>query len=306
MSQGFVLAPQDFVTPPFRTCRKCGRDEFGTFSVVDREITRGCRACLHTESRTLPGLAKKVVYLDQFVLSNMAKALDPVWRKERPQQAPFWLDLFDALDRAVHLQLVVCPRSPIHERESVVHEHFDTLRLLYEYLSVETEFEPPEQVYDRQLYSAFRCSLCKRCDREPGFKNMPRHWAIAGAIDSWADNNFQIHIHPRATASRKDRERTSRSGQLKVWEKLWAFWNDKRPSFEQTYLSERSGRTRRMLELYRKEQEDRSTILNSIDANWARLGCFRSPKSRSANGRRVCVIRQTTWSRLCICIRARA
>ena len=58
--------------------------------------TRRCRECWHTATEKLPPVERRAVYLDQMVLSNMAKALDPVWRATRGKQDPFWAELFRA------------------------------------------------------------------------------------------------------------------------------------------------------------------------------------------------------------------
>jgi hypothetical protein len=44
--------------------------------ISGRTWTRRCRACLHTASRRLPELSKRVIYLDQMVFSNIAKAVE--------------------------------------------------------------------------------------------------------------------------------------------------------------------------------------------------------------------------------------
>ena len=110
---------------PSWPCPSCGRNELGTLSISDRQIVRRCRNCLHTAAESLPApRERRVVYLDQFVFSNMAKTIDPVWRQERGSQADIWTRIFDALDRALRLHLILCPESRVHEHESVVHRHF--------------------------------------------------------------------------------------------------------------------------------------------------------------------------------------
>lgn len=122
-------------------------------SRASSSVERRCRNCWYSATEPLPLLAKKVLYLDQFVLSNMAMSLDALWQAERNNTPPpIWLRLFGALDRAVRLQLPVCPVSRIHEQESIVPPHFAMVRRIYEHLSGEVEFEwPPHSGSPRQV-----------------------------------------------------------------------------------------------------------------------------------------------------------
>ena len=72
---------------------------------------------------------KKVVYLDQFVISEIVNAIDP------PRVDPFWRQVFEALERVSKLQLVVCPWSPIHRDESLLSGRFERLQQMYEHLA---------------------------------------------------------------------------------------------------------------------------------------------------------------------------
>jgi len=109
----FHLDPKVFI-------RKCGLEALGTLMFGHNILTRRCRECWHTESERLPRLRKRLIYVDQFAYSNMAKAIDPLWAAKRGSQDSFWTEMFDALDRAMKLQLIVCPYSTVHEKESSV------------------------------------------------------------------------------------------------------------------------------------------------------------------------------------------
>ena len=123
--QSFVFDPRMFITGPRRPCPRCGQAEFGTLSITNNVHTRRCGGCFHYEEETLPPLAKRMIYLDQMVISDIAKKLDPVSRAEKPHVDDFWLEAFDRIDRLVKLQLIVCPNSPIHEVESSYAERYE-------------------------------------------------------------------------------------------------------------------------------------------------------------------------------------
>jgi hypothetical protein len=76
--------------------------------------TRRCRACWFKAHVGLPPLSRKVVYIDQFAISDMMKTLNA----EHPHHAEaaansFWRELFEALEAVVKRQLVICPDSDI-------------------------------------------------------------------------------------------------------------------------------------------------------------------------------------------------
>ncbi|HEX5473945.1 MAG TPA: hypothetical protein VFX12_04710 [Vicinamibacterales bacterium] len=73
----FILDPRVFISPPDRTCPKCSKDAFGVLGVGREQYTRRCRECWFTETFPfLSTLKKKVIYIDQFAISNMMKAID--------------------------------------------------------------------------------------------------------------------------------------------------------------------------------------------------------------------------------------
>jgi hypothetical protein len=90
----------------------------------------------------------------------MMKALDKSHPRHRATAAdPFWVTLFERLDRVVKLQLAICPDSDVHRQESMVSSHFESLKRMYEHLSHGVSFDPTEQIAQRQLYSALQAWL---------------------------------------------------------------------------------------------------------------------------------------------------
>jgi len=81
-----------------------------------------------------PAHFKKVVYLDQFVISEIVNAIDP-HAKAHARVDPFWRQVFEALERVSKLQLVVCPWSPIHRDESLLSGRCERLQQMYEHLA---------------------------------------------------------------------------------------------------------------------------------------------------------------------------
>ncbi len=141
-----------WVGPPYETCPSCGAETFGRLWVRSRSYTRKCDRCGQRGNFDLPDLRKKVIYLDQFALIGMLKALHPQAPRIPEADAERWRMLFERLDRITRLQLVVCPESPAHEVESALHpRNFAALRRLYELFAHGSEFKDPEQVTGRQV-----------------------------------------------------------------------------------------------------------------------------------------------------------
>lgn len=150
------IDPRVFITGPFRTCPKCGKQEFGTLSIGIR-LTRRCCECWFAQSVQLPALRKTVVYIDQFAISNMMKALNPAAKShEKVAEDSFWTTLFEKLDRLCKLQLLVCPDSDLHERESLLSAFRAPLKRMYELLSHGVSFDHHEKIRRRQIAVATR------------------------------------------------------------------------------------------------------------------------------------------------------
>lgn len=149
-----IFDPRDFIRPPYWSCPHCkAENSFGVLSIHEKQYSRRCKICMSTSDYPLPHIQKKIIYVDQFVISNMMKAIDPDWNaKGTKTLAPFWITMFEKLDTLSKLQLVVCPDTMTHYYESVVSPEFMKLKRLYELLSHGLSF------YDFQTIERF--SMC--------------------------------------------------------------------------------------------------------------------------------------------------
>lgn len=103
------IDPKMFISPPYKQCPKCRQpDTFGTLMVNDDSFSRRCFNCQHTDSIPLPELNKQVIYIDQFAISNMMKALNTKTEANKKGRVDvFWETLFKKLDRLCKLQLII-------------------------------------------------------------------------------------------------------------------------------------------------------------------------------------------------------
>lgn len=153
--------------------------------IGDHQYSRRCINCWFDQRFPLPKLNKKIIYLDQFVISNMMKQLDPnTPPAQRGHHAGFFLELFETLDRVCKLQLAVCPQSCVHDHESVVTgPHYDNLRKVFRHLSCEVRLRSPDQIFHRQTVKHFKSWLARST---PEMSN-DRGIALDGRVDAWTD-----------------------------------------------------------------------------------------------------------------------
>ncbi len=145
--------PRDFISPPYRTCPKCGKETFGVLTISGNSYSRRCRDCWHTVNRfPLPKLNKKIIYLDQYVVSNLMKLDNPVLqRNDSLKTNPFWQELRDLLMELRRLQLIVCPDSASHVSESRISPFNAELKKTYENLSSGITFQPFDSISSLQI-----------------------------------------------------------------------------------------------------------------------------------------------------------
>ncbi|MEN3004730.1 hypothetical protein [Dehalobacterium formicoaceticum] len=131
-----------FIKEPYWDCPKCkAKSSYGVLFISGNCYSRSCKECCYTKEYELPKIHKKIIYLDQFVISNMEKILNPrVTEQQKKKIDNFWFQLFEKLDKLSKLQLIVCPDSITHQNESIVTEHYETLKRMYELLSYGTSF----------------------------------------------------------------------------------------------------------------------------------------------------------------------
>jgi hypothetical protein len=104
----------------------------------------------------LPQLKKAVLYLDQNAISNMMKALNPSTKAYGRPILAQWRDLFRRIDHLCKLQLLVCPRSPTHARESAVSPYNEALVRMSRLLAGDAQFYPTLDVRLFQIARAVR------------------------------------------------------------------------------------------------------------------------------------------------------
>lgn len=207
-------------------------------TIGNHQYSRRCYLCGITKRYPLPRLQKKVIYLDQFVISNMAKQLSPKPKGAREDKHDkFFLELFEVLDRLCKLQLAVCPESALHLHESVVTgPHFEDLREVYSHLSYEVRMSRAEQVLHCQITQAFQAWI----DGVPLSWPGERHIALDGSLDDWTNwLRFDLNYVLPGLAPELVAKRNARTKHLHTvcgnWQQMTAF------SFKEVFENELRG-----------------------------------------------------------------
>lgn len=243
--------PRNMISPPFRKCPACGKDEFGVHLIRADRYLRRCRDCWHFRYFPLPKLRKKIIYLDQFVVSNLTKLDNPgLQRNDRLTKESFWTELRDLLLQLRKMQLICCPNSDSHEAESRISTFNDELKRTYEALSGGVKFK---SFHDISIDQIGELALAWSEDREPRFDFDPGHvltrdpneWAERFYI-VFADNQFVI---PSELQQARDEMESHISRLFRdVWAKekqTFKYWYDLERQEYQGHLGKAVMRSRR-------------------------------------------------------------
>lgn len=173
MPETVRIDPRDFISAPYKLCPKCGHEKFGVLTISGSRYTRRCRDCWHSAYFHLPKLQKKIIYLDQFVISNLMKLKNSATKGHaRVAADPFWQELHDLLFELRHLQSICCPDSGSHEQESRTSPFNKELKEMYEALSGGITFINFDSIKSLQITELARAMSESR---ETAFDFDPEH-----------------------------------------------------------------------------------------------------------------------------------
>lgn len=196
-----------FISEPYLVCPKCQNKTFGVLSIYDKRYIRECKTCWHHEDIKLPAIIKKIVYIDQFALSEMMKALHEGPGSEG-QKRKKWFEFFERLDRARKLQLIVCPISTSHQYESLMWKGADGVKRMYEHLSGDGDFQDFNTIRRYQIHDA-GIAWIEKPDSDSLVNNISSRDVLMKNIDKW-EENFHISVNVRYPESFVDDLRTTR------------------------------------------------------------------------------------------------
>jgi hypothetical protein len=147
-----------FEIAPFRKCPRCKSESFGTLSVGGNRVTKRCKECHYSHDEVLPDVDKRVIYLDQFAVSELYKTKTKTRKPGAPHEQ-FWRDCYTLANRAYLRQQVIFPASNLHSDETIVWHSPAELRLAHEMFSGETSFERTDAIATQQEWEFAKAYL---------------------------------------------------------------------------------------------------------------------------------------------------
>lgn len=216
-----------FEMPPFWTCPKCvQQNAFGVLSVRENSYKRRCKVCRHSATYWLNDVEKKVIYLDQFAISEMMKAkASPTYESKHKA---FWIALHEQVHRLVLLQQAIFPDSDVHSDESIVNPRHDEMRSLYESINGEVSLKNTTDVERFQMMDFAKSWIEGRgvppfqADVDDVLQGIRNQWLSPLRIS--VSSNMRIFA---------DDIRTSRDSLSEMLSKVFEKWKDSNSSFEQ-------------------------------------------------------------------------
>ncbi len=206
-----------FVNPPFIACPYCGKDTYGISVIGDNEYYRRCSDCQRpygweqVDGYPLPSLKKKVIYLDQFVISNILKAFNHELSKNLPNETVgLWKHFFSTISCLSKGQFIVCPHSEAHVDESLMVPYFGMLKKLYEHISHGTSFLPYHLIRHNQIYQLAEQWI----NQQTSYKlDLRVSGIINGSINAWQDKYYfsfpKDYLQETLEAKRRGRKRVA-------------------------------------------------------------------------------------------------
>lgn len=153
--------------------------------VSSNALAHHCQSCGYEFSFDLIKLKKKVIYLDQFFISSIAKGQSK------------YVHTFKILSDLVHKQLVVCPRSHIHDKESHLitdEQKREVVWNLFKKISQGKRFNFSTKIVDYQVIHAYFSFIR---DESSNYK-LEEFDALDPSIHDWT-NSLYIDIDSSIT-----------------------------------------------------------------------------------------------------------
>lgn len=245
MTEVITFSPKDFIEPPFIECPKCSKESFGILMICDSFYLRRCKECFYpygAEPRAkyqLPELNKKVVYVDQFAISNMMKILNPQTKAYKQGKLDkFWMKLFEKLDSLCKLQLIVCPSSHLHTKESLLSGYYESMKRMYELLSGGVKFYDLEAIRRSQICEHVANWIAGNSQKEI---KIDVHSIVHSKINAWQERlimSLNIKYQPdwiRDIKRKREKVREQLTEVFKKWQ------NEKHKNFKDWFNEEYMG-----------------------------------------------------------------
>jgi hypothetical protein len=220
---------------------------------------RRCRDCWYKSDYRLPELRKKIIYLDQFVISNLMKLENPATKGHASVAAdPFWRELHDLLFQLRQLQMICCPDSGSHEEESRTSPFNAELKKTYEALSGGITFNAFDSIKSGQIGEL---ALAWAEGREPVFDFDPR--AVLSSDPNEWNERFYIVVGDNPFISEARLRQVRAELHANISRLFRDVWGKEKRGFEYWYELERTGFQGHLLKAAVKNRRERAEAVLS-------------------------------------------
>lgn len=245
------------VTHILGDCPGCGgKNTYGNVMIPGGEyVFRGCGQCRYSSKVYLPEVRKKVVYLDQFLLSGAFRGGDLRF-----------VEVVDRVSKMCSLQLLVAPYSNVHEDETYLWRGHDGrshahLMDFIKQTSRGAEFKSSHEVERTQIIKGFQAFLTGN----PTDYLLEERDAIEGDIHGW-DDYYRIEVGRYMGNIEEIRRLKAQAVQMLV--DVFDDWQQSKNTFEQDVTLEIADAGRAYMQTYlefsqRIGQGDYVALLNS-------------------------------------------
>jgi len=260
-----MISLKDFLNGPYIKCPKCGKNSFSVSIICDHHYFRRCTECFYPDPSKgekgikypLPKLNKRIIYIDQFAISNMMKFLNPSAKSHtKVKEDIFWGKLFGQLHTLCKLQLIICPDSDIHEAESLLAPYYKPLKRIYELFSHGVSFKSHETIKLFQIIGQFNIWVGDTEKYDLNIQDI-----VNKEINVWQDR-FNITINRDNPQSLIEDIRTNRNkvdGHVRDVFKKWQ--KEESKGFNFWYKEERKSIAKALINRYQKDLARRLRML---------------------------------------------
>ena len=248
-----------FELPPFRKCLRCKNETFGTLSIGGNRVTKRCKECGYSHDEVLPDIDKRVLYLDQFAVSELYKTKAKTRKPGAPHEQ-FWQDCYSFANRAYLRQQVIFPASNLHSDETIVWHSPEELRLAHEMFSGETSFERTDAIATRQEWEFAKAFL--RGGQGPSL-NTGVDEVISGARNVWLPvYHISVNSNYSMFAPGLRQDKAAAEASLRRLADVWA---NTRPTFDDLLKNELSSYGSAMRQALREQITKTQAAIASND-----------------------------------------
>ena len=188
------------------------------------------RNYLHSEA--LPFLNKKVIYLDQFAVSELFKTKTNTRKPGAPNEK-FWKDFKNLATVAYLNQQVIFPASNIHSDELIVWHSANELKLAHALLSGETAFENTDDIAEEHELRFAKAYFLKE---SPPAISFDVDDILDGERNAWI-SKFHINVNANYSIFADGLRAGKRTAETSL-QVLAQSWATKKPTFDEVLKHE--------------------------------------------------------------------